>query len=80
MKANDLIDALTGVVVAGQEGRDIHYPEWLKIRRAIYKILGQAGDEARCVHPEPLYDGIVCITCGRKPNARNTLPVPPEAA
>jgi hypothetical protein len=73
MKANDLIDALTGVVVAGQMRRDIHYPEWLSIKRSIYKILSQAGDEARCAHKEPLYDGIICEICGRKPSAHNTL-------
>ena len=59
---------------------EIRYPDWAKLKKGIYALLGEAGDEARCVHPKPLYDGIICITCGRKPSRDNTLPPPTEAA
>jgi hypothetical protein len=52
---------------------ELDYPLWLTVKRGIYKLLAEAGSESRCAHPEPLYDGIICITCGRKPNERNTL-------
>jgi hypothetical protein len=57
----------------GPGDRELNYPEWLALKRGIYKLLAEAGSESRCAHPEPLYDGIICITCGRKPNERNTL-------
>ncbi len=60
-------------VHGGPRDKNLDYPEWLALRRGIYKLLAEAGSESRCAHPEPLYDGIVCLTCGRKPDERNTL-------
>lgn len=60
-------------VYGGPRDKNLDYPEWLALKRGIYKLLAEAGSESRCAHPEPLYDGIVCVTCGRKPDERNTL-------
>ena len=52
---------------------EIDYPQWLALKKGLDALLADAGDEARCEHPKPLYDGVLCIVCGRKPNERNTL-------
>jgi hypothetical protein len=52
---------------------ELDYPFWLALKRGIYKLLAEAGSESRCAHKEPLYDGIICEACGRKPDERNTL-------
>jgi hypothetical protein len=52
----------------------LNYPEWRKLQQAIYELLSDAGDEARCEHPADMgrADGI-CMTCGRRPTPENTL-------
>jgi hypothetical protein len=66
-------------VHGGPGDRELNYPEWLALKRGIYKLLAEAGSESRCAHKEPLYQGVICEVCGRKPARDNTLP-PPEAA
>ena len=52
---------------------ELNYSVWLTIKRGIYRLLEEAGSESRCAHKEPLYQGIICEICGRKPNSYNTL-------
>ena len=68
-------------VHGGPGDRELNYPEWLALKRGIYKLLAEAGSESRCAHHEPLYGGRtgICMICGRKPSRDNTL-LPPEAA
>lgn len=75
MKKSEFRRRLNALMDDPQQSRvdDLDYPFWLALKRGIYKLLAEAGSESRCAHPEPLYDGILCITCGRKPNERNTL-------
>lgn len=83
MKAYDFRDKfllLLSVHSDWQYNGEINYPQWAALKKGIYQLLAEAGSESRCSHPQPLYDNILCITCGRKPDARNTLSVPPEAA
>jgi hypothetical protein len=60
-------------VHGGPRDKNLDYPEWLALKRGIYKLLAEAGSESRCAHPEPLFDGIICMTCGRKPSKENSL-------
>lgn len=68
--------------IHGDYARDgeLHYPAWLAIKKGIQRLLEEAGSESRCAHKEPLYHGVICEVCGRKPSAHNTLSPPPEAA
>lgn len=52
----------------------LDYREWDALRKRVFELMSEAGDEARCEHPKPLYDGIICTVCGRRPNERNTIP------
>jgi len=52
---------------------ELDYPKFLALKRGIQRLLEEAGSESRCAHPAPLYDGILCLVCGRLPNERNTL-------
>jgi hypothetical protein len=54
------------------------WPAWNALRRGVVELLGEAGDEARCAHTDPLYQNKICLLCGRRPSAANTLP--PEGA
>jgi hypothetical protein len=82
MKVRDFRDRLA--LILGEHSiewwmvSEIDYPQWVKIKKEIDYLLADAGSEARCKHKQPLYDGIICEICGRKPARDNTLP-PPEA-
>lgn len=58
----------------------LDYPQWLALKRGIQRLLEEAGSESRCAHKAPLYQGIICEVCGRKPSAHNTLSPPKDAA
>jgi hypothetical protein len=52
----------------------LDYPHWDALRKRVFELMSEAGDEARCAHTDPLYQGKICMICGRKPSAQNTLP------
>jgi hypothetical protein len=60
---------LTLSVHAGSQNREMDWPAWDALRRALFELIGEAGDEARCPHEL----GRICLTCGRTPNKENTL-------
>jgi hypothetical protein len=64
---------LTLSVHAGSQNREMDWPAWDALRRALFELIGEAGDEARCPHADALYQGRCCLLCGRTPNASNTL-------
>jgi hypothetical protein len=82
MRALDFRDRfllLLSIHSAWEANEEITYQQWLELRKEINDLLADAGSESRCAHSKPLYQGILCIHCGRKPARDNTLP-PPEAA
>jgi hypothetical protein len=87
MKALDFRDRFLLILSnhsAWANNEEISYQQWLALKKEIDYLMADTGSEARCVHAYPLYNGIICILCGRKPNNWNTFnevhPLPPEAA
>jgi hypothetical protein len=80
MKVLDFRDRflLTLSVHAGLQNREMDWPAWDALRRALFELISEAGDEARCPHDPPLSAGCICVACGRRVNRENTLPT--EAA
>lgn len=82
MKVLDLRDKfllLLSAETKWAENGEIDYPEWQKVRRGIYEIISDAGDEARCAHPgdKKSLAGF-CVECWRRPTPENTIPPQPS--
>lgn len=67
-------------VHGGPASSAIDYPAWDALRHALFELIGEVGDEARCPHDPPLSAGVICLRCGRRVNASNTLSPPRDAA
>lgn len=51
---------------------ELDFPEWDRVRKHMYELLGEAGDEARCSHAMRSTDGRICLHCGRRVTPENT--------
>lgn len=77
MRAHDLRDAFLEAIQEHTDwvhNAEVNYPEWRKVKLEAMRILGDAGDEAKCSHPDRTSGPFeVCLICGRRPTPENTL-------
>jgi hypothetical protein len=79
MEVSHFRERLTDIVDSHAGGEELDFAHWLALKKEIDHLLADAGSDARCPHPQPLYTNKLCLFCGRRPTARNTLP-PKDAA
>jgi len=54
---------------------EITFEQWSAMRRDMYELLSDTGDEAACAHNMESLKKI-CSKCGRVPHSHNTLVLP----